>query len=78
MACLTVLFMNLHIPKYHIFYISLQLANIPTLKGQCILEGIVITLLPGINQSKDKITSSCQYPSMLPSQEERGPFDTTF
>ena len=56
-----------------------KISKLPTLKGQCRLEGIVIKLLPGINQSKDKITSSnSQYPSMLPSQEEWGPIDTTF
>ena len=56
----------------------LKISKLPTLKGQYRLEGIVIKLLPGINQFKDKITSYSQYPSMLPSQEEWGAIDTTF
>ena len=64
MTCLSVLIINLHKPKYPTFFISLTLANI---KGQCGLEGILIKLLPGINQFKDKTTSNSQYPSMLPS-----------
>ena len=55
-----------------------NISKLPTIKGQCELKGIVIKLLPGINQSKDKITSNFQYPSMLASQEEGGPIDTTF
>ena len=49
-----------------------------TLKGQCGLEGIVIKILPGINQFQDKITSHFQYPSMLLFQEEWEPIDTSF
>ena len=49
----------------------------PTLKGQCGLEGIVIKCLLGINQFKDKLTSNSQYPSMLLSQKEWEPIDTT-
>ena len=70
--------MNLHIPKYHIFYILIKISKRPTLKGQCGLEGIVIKFLLGINQFKDKLTSNSQYPSMLPSQEEWESIDTTF
>jgi hypothetical protein len=55
-----------------------KICKLQTLKGQCGLEGIVIKLLPGINQFKDKITSNSQYTSMLSSQEEWGPIDTTF
>ena len=55
-----------------------KISKLPNLKAQCGLECIVIKPLPGIDQSKDKITSNSQYPSMLPSQEEWGPIDTTF
>ena len=66
-----------HTQMSYILYFF-KISKLPTLKGQCGLEGIVIKLLPGINQFKDKITSNSQYPSMLPSQEEWGPIDTTF
>ena len=78
MTCLVVLIMKLHIPKCVTFYISLKITKLPTLEVQYGLEGIVIKLLPGINQSKDKITSNSWYPSMLPSQEEWGPIVITF
>ena len=55
-----------------------KISKLQTLKGQCGLEGIVIKLVPGINQFKYKITSNFQYASMLPSQEEWGPINTTF
>ena len=58
MTCLTVLIINLHIPKCPTFYISFKISKLPTLIGQCGLEGIVVKLLPAINQSKDKITST--------------------
>ena len=51
MTCLTVLIMNLHIPKCAIFYISFNISKLPTLKGQCGLEDIVMKRLPDINQS---------------------------
>ena len=54
--------------SYILYFIKISI--LPTLKGQCGLEGIVIKFLPGINQFKDKLTSNSQYPSMLPSQEE--------
>ena len=57
MTCLTVLIMNLQIPKYLTFYVF-KISKLPTVKSQYELEGIVIKLLPGINQSKDKITSN--------------------
>ena len=66
-----------HTQMSYILYFF-KISKRPTLKDQCGLEGIVIKLLPGINQSKDKITSNCQYPSMLPSQEEWGPIDIFF
>ena len=78
MACLIVLIMNLHIPKYHIFLYFIKISKRPTLNGQCGLEGIVINFLLGINQFKIKLTSNSQYPSMLPSQEDWEPIDTTF
>ena len=60
----------------YILYFLKICSKLPTLKGQYGLEGIVIKLLPGINQFKDKIISNSQYPSMLPSQEEWEPIDT--
>ena len=78
MACLTVLIMNLHMYtqiSYILYFI--KISKLTTLIGQCGLEGIVITFLPGINQFKDKLTSNSQYLSMLPSQEEWEPIDTT-
>ena len=60
-----------HTQMSYILYFF-KISKLPTLKGPCGLNGIVIKLLPGINQSKDKITSNSQYPSMLPSQEEWG------
>ena len=62
--------------SYILYFI--KISKLPTLKGQCRLESIVIKFLIGINQLYDKITSNSQYPSMLPSQEEWGPIDTTF
>ena len=62
--------------SYILYFFKIR--KLQTLKGQCGLEGIVIKLVPGINQFKDKITSNSQYPSMLPSKEEWGPIDTTF
>ena len=53
MTCLTILIMNVHIPKCPTFYISFKISKLPTLKGQCELEDIVIKVLPDINQSKD-------------------------
>ena len=66
-----------HTQMSYIVYFT-KISKLPTLKAQCGLEGIVIKLVPGIKQFKDKITSNSQYPFMLPSQEEWGPFDTTF
>ena len=63
--------------QIYILY-SIKISKRPTLNGQCGLKGIVITFLLGINQFKDKLTSNSQYPSMLPSQEEWEPIDTTF
>ena len=60
--------------SYILYFI--KISKLPTLKGG--LEGIVIKFLPGINQFKDKLTSNSQYLSMLPSQEEWEPIDTTF
>ena len=54
-----------HTQMSYILYFF-KISNLPTLKGQCGLEGIVIKLLPGINQ----------YHSMLLCQEEWGPIDT--
>ena len=62
--------------SYNLCFI--KISKRPNLKGQCGLEGIVITFLLGINQFKDKLTSNSQYPSMHPSQEEWEPIDTTF
>ena len=62
--------------SYILFFF--KISELQTLKGQCGLQSIVIKLVSGINQFKDKITSNSQYPSMLPSQEEWGPIDTTF
>ena len=62
--------------SYILYFI--KISKRPTLKGQCGLEGIVIKLLLGIDQFKDKLTSNSQYPSMLPSQEAWEPIDTTF
>ena len=62
--------------SYILYFI--KMSKLLILKGQCRLEGIVIKLLPGINQFKDNITSNSQYTSMLSSQEEWGPIDTTF
>ena len=42
-----------------------KISKRPTLNGQCGLEGIVIKLLPGINQFQDKLKSNSQYPSMI-------------
>ena len=42
-----------------------NISKLSTLKGQCGLEGFVIKRLPSINQFKDKITSTSQYPSIL-------------
>ena len=52
MTCLTVLIMNLHIPKCPTCYISFKISKHQTLKSQCRLKGIVVKLLPGINQFK--------------------------
>ena len=41
-----------HTQMSHILYFF-KISKLPTVKGQCGLEGIVIKLLPGINQSKD-------------------------
>ena len=65
-----------HTQISYILYFT-KISKLPTLKAQCGLEGIVIKLLPGINQSKDKLTSNSQYPSMLP-QKEWGLIDRTF
>ena len=62
-----------HTQISYILYLT-KMSKLPTLKTQCGLEGIVIKLLPGINQSKDKITSNSQYTSMLPLI----PIDTRF
>ena len=62
--------------SYNLYFF--KISKLPTQKGQCGLEGIVIKPLQGINQSKDKITSNSQYPSTLHSQEEWGSIDTTF
>ena len=58
-----------HTQMSYILYFF-KISKLSTLKDQCGLEGIVIKLLPGINQTKEKITSNSQYPSMIPSQEE--------
>ena len=68
---------SIHTQMSYIIYF-IKISKLPTLKAQCGLEGIFIKLVPGINQSKDKITSNSQYHSMLPSQEEWGPIDITF
>ena len=62
MAWLTVLIMNLHIPKYHILYF-IKISKCPTLKGQCGLEGIVnvINILPGINPPHASATDMHRY-----------------
>ena len=62
--------------SYILYFI--KISKLPTLKGQFGLEGIVIKFLPSINQFKDKLTSNSQYLSLLPSQEEWEPIDTTF
>ena len=63
--------------SYILYFI--KISKRPTLKGQYGLENcIVMTFLLGINQFKDKLTSNSQYPSMLPSQEEWEPIETTF
>ena len=66
-----------HTQILYILYF-IKISKLPTVKGQCGLEGIVIKFLPGINQLKDKLTINSQYSSMLPSQEEWEPIDTTF
>ena len=66
-----------HIQISYILYF-IKINKRPTLKGQCGLEGIVIKILLGINQFKDKLNSNSQYPSMHPSKEEWEPIDTTF
>ena len=53
-----------HTQMSYILYFT-KISKLSTLKAQCRYEGIVIKLLAGINQSKDKITSNSQYPSML-------------
>ena len=68
---------SIHTQMSYILYFF-KISKLPTLKGQCGLEGIVIKLLPGINQFKDKVTRNSQYPSMLPSLEEWGPIVTIF
>ena len=45
-----VLIMNEHISKWTTFLYFLKIRKLPTLKGQSVLEGIFIKLLPGINQ----------------------------
>ena len=40
---------SIHIQISYILYFF-KISKLPTLKGQCRLEGIVIKLLPGINQ----------------------------
>ena len=62
--------------SYILYFI--KISKLPTLYSQCGLEGTVIKFVLGINQFKDKLTSNSQYPSMLPSQEEWEPIDTTF
>ena len=62
--------------SYILYFIKIN--KLPTLRGQCGLEDIVIKFLPGINHFKDKLTSNSQHPSMHPSQEEWEPIDTTF
>ena len=66
-----------HTQMSYILYFF-KISKLPTLKGQCGLEGIVIKFLLGINQFKDKLTSNSQYPSMLLSQEKWEPIDTPF
>ena len=45
-----------HTQMSYILYL-IKISKRPTLKGQCGLEGIVIKILLGINQFKDKLTS---------------------
>ena len=68
---------SMHIQISYILYF-IKISKRPTLNGQCGLVGIVIKFLLGINQFKDKLTNNSQYPSMLHSQEEWEPIDTTF
>ena len=52
-------FQSTHIQiSYFLYFFKIR--KMSSLKGQYELEGIVIKLLPGINQFKDKITGNSQ------------------